>query len=110
MKAIWFLHEKSIYRISLISHTFLHENSHVKNGVRLIVEMRHTFEIFVELTVRHAYAYTVFTQSHMPVSLHLVKGNIRNKMMTIRTGGRGATYNRDRVNTVFMPRRLSPFH
>ena len=45
------------YCISLIiSRTFLHETPHPKNGVRLTIEMRLTFEIFLKLTVRHAYA------------------------------------------------------
>ena len=48
----------------IISRTFLHENSHVKNGVRLTIEMRLTFGIFVKLTVRHAHAYAIYTNSH----------------------------------------------
>ena len=64
------------HRISLIiSHTFLHETSHPKNGVRLTIEMRLTFGIFVKLTVRHAYAHTVYMKSYMRVSLGLVEGN-----------------------------------
>ena len=63
------------YRISLIlSRTFLHENSSVKNGVRLTIEMRLTFRIFVKLTVRHAHAYAVYTKSRMQGYTGLVKG------------------------------------
>ena len=63
------------YRISLIiSHTFLRETSHLKNGMRLTIEMRLTFGIFGKLTVRHAYAYAVYTKSHMQVSPDLVEG------------------------------------
>ena len=64
------------YRISLIvSLTFLHENSHAENGVRLTIEMRLTFGIFAKLAVRHAYAYAVYMKSHMQVSPDLVEGN-----------------------------------
>ena len=78
MAVVYLIHIRSAedYRISLIiSRTFLHENSHVKNGVRLTIEMRLTFRIFVKLTVRQAYAYTVHTKSHMRVSPDLVEGN-----------------------------------
>ena len=64
------------YRISLIiSRTFLDETSHPENGVRLTIEMRLTFGIFVKLTVRHAYAYAVYMKSQMRVSPYLVEGN-----------------------------------
>ena len=64
------------YGISLIiCCTFLHETSHPENGVRLTNEMRLTFESFVKLTVRHAYAYAVCTKSHIPVSPYVVEGN-----------------------------------
>ena len=53
--------------------------------MRLTIEMRLTFGIFIKLTVRHAYtayayAYAVYTKSHMRVSLGLVEGNFRNAM------------------------------
>ena len=65
------------YRISLIiSRILLHGNSHVRNGVRLIIEMRLTFGIFVKLTVRHAYAHAVYTKSRMRVSPDLVERKI----------------------------------
>ena len=54
----------------------LHETSHPKDGVRLTIEMRPTFGIFLNLTVRHAYAYAVYTKSHMRVSPGLVGGYI----------------------------------
>ena len=67
--------QNTTYRISLnISRTFLHETSHSKNGVRLTIEMRLTFGIFVNLTVRHAYTYAVYTKSHIWVSFGLVEG------------------------------------
>ena len=63
------------YRISLIiSRTFLHETSHPKKRVRLTVEMRITFGIFPNLTIKHAYAYTVYAKSHMRVSPDLAEG------------------------------------
>ena len=75
--------EATRYRISLIiSHTFLHETSHPKNGVRLTtemrltIEMRLTFRIFVKLTVRYAYAYAGYMKRHMQVSPDLVERNI----------------------------------
>ena len=38
------------YRISLIiSHTFLHETSHPKNGVRLTIEMQLTSRIICKI-------------------------------------------------------------
>ena len=64
-----------------ITRTFLYQTSHPKNGVRLTIEMqltiemRLTFGIFVKMTVRDAYAHTVYTKSHMRVSLDLVDGN-----------------------------------
>ena len=36
--------------------------------------MRLTFEIFVKLAVRHAYAHVVYTESHMRVSPDIVLG------------------------------------
>ena len=67
------------YRISLIvSRTFLHETSHPKNGVRLTIETRLTFGIFVKLTVRRADAHAVYTKSHMRVSSDLVEVNFYN--------------------------------
>ena len=64
-----------MYLISLIiSRTFLHETAQPKNGVRLTIEMRLTFGIFVKFRVRHAYAYVVNTKSHMQGYTDLVEG------------------------------------
>ena len=49
-----------VYRISLIKSFYM--KIHMRKGgggVRLAIEMRLTFEIFVESTVRHVTAYTV---------------------------------------------------
>ena len=84
------------YRISLIiSRTFLHERPDARSGVRLTIEMRLNFEIFVEWTVRLAVAYIFYTKSHVQVSPHLVEGNFWNEMMAVRN--EGATYNRGRL-------------
>ena len=85
-----------MYHISLIiSHTSLYERSHAKNVVRLTIEMRLTFVIFVESTVRYAIAYIVYTKSNIHVSPHLVEGNFWKEMMALRI--EGATYNRVRL-------------
>ena len=47
----------------------------MKRGVRLITEMRFSFEIFVEWTVRHVIENTVYTKSHVYVPSQLVVGN-----------------------------------
>ena len=77
-----------MYRISpIISRTFLHERSEVKNGVRLAITMRLTFEIFVESPVRHAIAFILYTKRHILLSPHLVEGIFSNEMMAVRIEG-----------------------
>ena len=68
------------YCISLIiCRTFLHEYSHVKNGVQSRCDFL-SGGIFVKLTVRHAYSYTVYTKSHLRMSADLAEGNFQNTM------------------------------
>ena len=57
------------------SHLFYMKLHIRKNGVRLTIEMRLTFGIFVKLTVRHADAHAVYTKSHMRMSPDIVKVN-----------------------------------
>ena len=77
-------YSSKVYFPDCKSH-LLHESSHMKMK-------------YVELSVRHAIAYTVCTNSHMQASPHVVKGLFRNETMSVRIAGcdlkSSATYNR----------------